>query len=353
MNLIELGWDSVWDELFQAVSNIEYCVGRVSAEHKHLYRVFTEQGEILAQVSGRFRYAAHGRWDFPVVGDWVVIASDSDDDRGIIWSVLPRRNKFSRQAAGDNEEEQVLVANIDTVFIVSSLNQDFNLRRMERYLVLTWECGASPVIVLNKADLCGDISSKIEETNAIAPGVSVHTISCETGQGLDQLAPYLGTGKTVALLGSSGVGKSTLLNCLLGESVKRTNAVRNQDDRGRHTTTHRQLHMLPQGGLVIDTPGLRELKLWGTDVGITSTFEDIERYSARCRFVDCQHQGEPGCAVMGALDSGELDWSRYHSYVKLQKEMAYISRKDNLFEALEEKEKWKQIHKEIKRIKKR
>jgi ribosome biogenesis GTPase len=246
-----------------------------------------------------------------------------------------------------------LVANIDAVFIVSSLNRDFNLRRMERYLVLTWESGVNPVIVLNKADLCEDVYSKITEISSIAPGVPVHAISCETGQGLDQLTPYLGTGKTVALLGSSGVGKSTLLNCLLGESIKRTGAVRSQDSRGRHTTTHRQMHLLPRGGLVIDTPGLRELRLWGSDEGISSTCEDIEEYSVRCRFNDCRHQGEPGCAVMEALESGVLDWARYQSYLKLQKEMAYISRKENLFEALEEKEKWKQIHKEIKRIKKR
>lgn len=353
MDLIELGWDSAWDELLPAVSEVEYGVGRVSAEHKHLYRVFTEQGETLAQVSGRYRHDAHSRSDFPVVGDWVVITSGSDNDRAIIWGILPRRNKFSRQTAGENEEEQALVANIDALFIVSSLNRDFNLRRIERYLVLTWESGINPVIVLNKADLCEDVYSKIAEISSIAPGVPVHAISCETGLGLDQLTPYFGMGKTVALLGSSGVGKSTLLNCLLGEPLKRTHSVRSQDDRGRHTTTHRQMHMLPQGGLVIDTPGLRELRLWGTTEGISSTFEDIEGYSARCRFTDCRHQGEPGCAVMEALESGELDWSRYQSYLKLQKEMAYISRKENLFEALEEKEKWKQIHKEIKRIKKR
>jgi len=353
LNLTELGWDSAWDELLLADSDVEYGVGRVSAEHKHLYRVFTEQGETLAQVSGKYRHDARSRSDFPVVGDWVVITSGSDQDRAIIWGILPRRNKFSRQAAGENEEEQALVANIDAVFIVSSLNRDFNLRRMERYLVLTWESGVNPVIVLNKADLCEDVYSKITEISSIAPGVPVHAISCETGQGLDQLTPYLGTGKTVALLASSGVGKSTLLNCLLGESIKRTGAVRSQDSRGRHTTTHRQMHLLPRGGLVIDTPGLRELRLWGSDEGISSTFEDIEEYSVRCRFNDCRHQGEPGCAVMEALESGVLDWARYQSYLKLQKEMAYISRKENLFEALEEKEKWKQIHKEIKRIKKR
>ena len=352
MNLTELGWDSAWDELLLADSDVEYGVGRVSAEHKHLYRVFTEQGETLAQVSGKYRHDARSRSDFPVVGDWVVITSGSDQDRAIIWGILPRRNKFSRQAAGENEEEQALVANIDAVFIVSSLNRDFNL---QNGTLPGSDLGkrVNPVIVLNKADLCEDVYSKITEISSIAPGVPVHAISCETGQGLDQLTPYLGTGKTVALLGSSGVGKSTLLNCLLGESIKRTGAVRSQDSRGRHTTTHRQMHLLPRGGLVIDTPGLRELRLWGSDEGISSTFEDIEEYSVRCRFNDCRHQGEPGCAVMEALESGVLDWARYQSYLKLQKEMAYISRKENLFEALEEKEKWKQIHKEIKRIKKR
>ena len=192
MNLVELGWDSLWDGRLPAGSNVvEYGVGRVSAEHKHLYRVFTEQGETLAQVSGKFRHDAQGRRNFPVVGDWVAITPGSDCDRTIIWSVLPRRSKFSRQAAGDSEEEQVLVANIDTVFIVSSLNRDFNLRRIERYLVLTWESGANPVIILNKADLCDDTSSLVVELNTIAPGIPVHAISCETGQGLDQLIPYL------------------------------------------------------------------------------------------------------------------------------------------------------------------
>lgn len=353
MTLTSLGWNSVFESHFQANAGPERRVGRISAEHKHLYRVYTEAGEILAQVSGKFRYDAVGRRDYPVVGDWVTLTPGGPDDRATIWETLPRINRFSRMSAGSREEEQVLAANMDEVFLFSALNQDYNLRRIERYLVMAWENGANPVIVLNKTDLCDDVPGRVKEVTAIAPGVPVHPVSCLTGYGIEALTSYLTPGRTVALLGSSGAGKSTFLNWMLGEAIQRTAAIRQHDDRGRHTTTSRQMHLLPGGGLVIDTPGLRELKLYASDTGMTGAFSEIEEYASQCRFADCRHEGEPGCAVRRAVEEGELDEARFGSYMKLQKELAYLSRKDNLFEALEEKAKWKNIHKEIKRIKKR
>lgn len=353
MELTLLGWTPYYERHFQAIAGPESRVGRVSAEHKHLYRVFTEAGEVLAQVSGKYRYDAVGRSDYPVVGDWVLLSPGGLDDRASILAALPRVNRFSRMNAGDREEEQVLAANLDHVFLFSALNQEYNLRRIERYLVMAWENGAAPVIVLNKTDLCEDVPARVHEVTGIAPGVPVHAVSCLTGAGLDRLMPYLAPGQTVALLGSSGTGKSTFLNRMLGEAVQRTGEIRQDDGRGRHTTTFRQMHLLPGGGLVIDTPGLRELKLWASETGITGTFAEIEAFASHCRFGNCQHDGEPGCAVQAALDAGEIDLARFQSYVKLQKELAYLSRRDNLNEAQDEKAKWKQISKEIKRINKR
>lgn len=324
-------------------------VGRVSAEHKQSYVVWAENGEYLAQVAGRLRHGAQGRGDFPAVGDWVLLSVPSLD-QAIIHEVLPRKSKFSRKVAGDTTEEQVIAANVDTVFIVCGLNRDFNLRRIERYLTLAWDSGARPVIVLSKSDLCVDTAGPVAAVEAVAPGVSVHAVSCVSGEGVDELVGYLGEGRTVALIGSSGAGKSTLINLLLGQEMMKVGEIRESDDRGRHTTTHRQMLLVPQGGLFIDTPGMRELQLWGSDEGLQTTFEDIYQIADRCRFADCTHLKEPGCAVQQALISGELEQERYASFVKLRRELSYLASKESIQAAQAEKQRIKTRSQQIKQL---
>ena len=320
-----------------------YELGRVAQEHKRLYRLFTEKGDVLAEVSGKMRHLAGERQDFPAVGDWVVCSIRAKEGKATIHAVLPRKSKFSRKIAGLTTEEQIVATNIDTIFLVNALNLDFNLRRIERYLLLAWDSGANPVIVLSKADLCEDIEEKIAELETIAFGVPIHAVSAINNEGFEQLTPYLKEGKTIALLGSSGVGKSTITNWLYGEEVQRVNDIREGDDRGKHTTTYRELIVLPQGGILIDTPGMRELQLWNTSDGLETSFEDIESLAKQCFFNDCQHHNEPSCAVKQAIADGSLEQSRFDSYKKLQKELAYLERKNDQKAKLAEKEKWKKI----------
>ncbi|KSU80903.1 ribosome biogenesis GTPase [Fictibacillus enclensis] len=343
MNLKQLGWESFFEHHFTDYDQEQFTVGRVALEHKRMYRLFTEHGELLAEVTGKLRHLATQRQDYPAVGDWVVISARPEEQKASIHAILPRKSKFSRKAAGVTTEEQIVAANIDTVFLVNALNTDFNLRRMERYLLMAWESGANPVIVLSKCDLCEDVSRKIMEVESIAMGVPVHAISAENGEGLDQLSSYLEWGQTVALLGSSGAGKSTLTNALFGEKKQEVKTIREDDDKGRHTTTHRELVLLHDGGVVVDTPGMRELQLWEADEGVSQSFSDVEAFAGRCRFRDCRHTTEPGCAVQAAISDGTLDQERYNSYVKLQKELAFLARKEDQRAALAEKNKWKRI----------
>ncbi|UAL48883.1 ribosome small subunit-dependent GTPase A [Sutcliffiella horikoshii] len=339
----QLGWNEFLNKAFIEYEEQGYTVGRVMLEHKRLYRVETDHGDCLAEVSGKYRFEAVAREDYPAVGDWVVLSERQEEGKATIHALLPRFSKFSRKAAGLTTEEQIVAANVDTVFLVQSLNYDFNPRRLERYLVMAWESGSNPVVVLTKSDLCEDIPGKIAEVEAVAFGVPIHAVSVKAETGLEELASYFTEGKTVALLGSSGAGKSTLTNYLLGEEKQLIQEVRSDDDKGKHTTTYRELYMLPTGGLVLDTPGMRELQLWEADGAIGQSFQDIEELAEQCYFRDCKHANEPKCAVQGAIEEGTLDAGRYQSYVKLQRELAFLERKNDKRAQLAEKEKWKKI----------
>lgn len=296
---------------------------RVITQEKGYYRITDGTSERLAEVSGKYRYQAQHISDYPAVGDYVIATWPQDDSNCIITTLFPRKSAFIRKAAGLDAHEQVVAANIDTVFVCMSLNNDFSLRRLERYLATAWDSGASPVVVLTKADLCDDLPGKIAEVETVAMGVDILPVS-SLRDNTSAVLPYLQPGKTIAFLGSSGVGKSTLINKLLGEDVILTAGIR-KDDKGRHTTTHRELLTLPCGAYVIDTPGMRELGMWEHEAGIENAFADIEALISCCRFSDCSHSGEPGCAVQAALRDGSLAPERWNSYRKLKVESAYAA----------------------------
>ena len=343
-SLDQLGWNARFAAAFEEYAAAGRVPGRVVLEHTHIYRVATETDEHLARVSGRLRHQATARPDFPGVGDWVAVEPVAGSDARI-HAVLPRFSKFSRRAAGDVTEEQVVAANIDVVFLVGGLDHDFNPRRLERYLVVAWESGATPVIVLNKADLVDEPERFAEEVRASAPGVDIHAVSAKRPETLEAVRAHLGRGRPAALLGSSGVGKSTIVNRLIGQELLRTRDVRITDSRGRHTSTARQLVILGDGGILIDTPGMRELQLWDAGQSLEDAFPDIESLASSCRFRDCRHTQEPGCAVRAAVTSGEFPEARYESYLKLAAEREYHQRQVDERALLEEKRKWKVITK--------
>lgn len=327
----------------------EYMPGRILSQEKGLYRLVTDRGEKLAEVSGKFRYQAAVVSDYPAVGDFVMADWNDAGGNAVIHHVLNRKSCFTRKAAGESREEQVVAANIDTVFLCMSLNNDFSLRRLERYLSIAWDSGAMPVIVLTKSDLCEDLPGRLAEVEGAAVGVDVLVTTALEHSGYAQLLPYLAPGRTVALIGSSGVGKSTLINCLLGEARLDTQGLRN-DDKGRHTTTHRELILLSGGAMVIDTPGMRELGMWDNEAGIDQTFAEIEEIASQCRFFDCLHQGEPGCAICRALQEGTIPEERWTSYQKLKAESAYAADSESYLAAKEQK--FKEIAKFSRRMRK-
>jgi len=349
ISLFDLGWSDFFAEEFCKLNAAGLVPARVTQELKGAFRVHCESGEWLADISGRLRFTAQAGAHLPAVGDWAAVSPRRDTGRATIHGVLPRRTKVSRKIAGRVTSEQILAANLDTIFVVSSLNGDLNPRRIERYLAVVWESGARPVVLLNKADLCGDLAPVSAEIESVAMGVPVHAVSAISGAGLDALAVYLARGQTVALLGSSGVGKSTLINRLLGREALPTDPVREDDGRGRHITSTRQLVLLPGRGMLIDTPGMRELQLWDADSGISQTFEDIAALATQCRFGDCGHHSEPGCAVRRALDDGALDSSRLENFRKLEKELAFLARRQDVVLQAAEEKKWRKIQKEQKR----
>ncbi|HEV8579819.1 MAG TPA: ribosome small subunit-dependent GTPase A [Thermoanaerobaculia bacterium] len=347
MSLQDLGWDDFFAAAFPSLAEQGLVPARVVAQ-KGLFQVSTGEAEHYADLAGKLRHELKGPGGasgYPAVGDWVALRPPTGDGRALIQAVLPRKSKFSRKVAGQRTDEQVVAANLDTIFLVSGLDGDFNPRRIERYLTAAWDSGARPVVVLNKLDRCEDPDGCLLEAESIAMGVPVHRVSALTGESCEELAAYLGSGQTVSLLGSSGVGKSTLINRLLGREVQRTREVREDDDRGRHTTTHRELFAVPAGGLLIDTPGLREIQLWEGDQGIESAFADVESLAESCRFADCRHHGEPGCAVEEAAESGVLSPERLESYRKLQRELRQVHLRQDALARLQEKRKNKSLHK--------
>ncbi len=294
-----------------------YYLGRVSVEYKNSYKVLTESGEVMCRISGKFDYQANFKSDYPAVGDWVVLDRENDNSGdAIIHGLLSRKSIFSRKTAGKKNEEQIVAANVDTLFICMALNNDFNIRRLERYISLAWESGAKPVIILTKADLCDDVNMRVLEVEQVALGIEILVVSAITKEGINDIIAYIKPKETIAFIGSSGIGKSTLINTLLGKEKQKVNDIR-KDEKGRHTTTYRELIKLPTGGIVIDTPGMRELQIYTAD--LDTSFTDIEELARDCHFSDCNHESEPKCAVNQAIKEGRITEERLKNYKKLKK----------------------------------
>ncbi len=349
-DLQALGWDAAWEAAFASSRAEGLIPARVAIEFNHLFRVLTGDGELQVQHAGRLKHLAVSRGELAAVGDWVGVRQAVGRAEGTIEIVLPRRSRFSRKVAGEQTEEQIVAANIDTVFIVMGLDGDYNPRRLERYLLLARESGARPVVLLNKADVHPDLPGAMAEIADLAGTVPVHATTAVAGLGLEPVLAHLGPGRTGALLGSSGVGKSTIVNALIGEARFATQDVREGDSRGRHTTRHRQLIVLPGRGLLIDTPGMRELQLWDVTRSIDDAFEDIDALAAACHFTDCRHRDEPRCAVKAAVADGRLPAARLAGYLKLQDEQAAIETRKDARAVLDEKRRAKTTGKALKQL---
>jgi len=343
--LDRLGWTAWFQDRFLPYREQGLEPGRVSADHGVAYALTTAAGDLTGRVTGKLRHESANLASKPVVGDWVAFQREPAE-RGSIHAVLERKSAFSRKVAGATTEQQVMAANIDRVFVVSALSGDLNLKKLERYLTIGWESGALPVVLLTKADLSEDLEAVRDRVAAIAPGATVLITSSVTGEGLDLVRTELGYGITGVLVGPSGVGKSTLINRLTGRAELATDEVR-RDGKGRHTTTHRQLIALESGGMIIDTPGLRELQLWHGEEGLDQTFDDIAQLAMACRFNDCEHENEPGCAVQGAIAAGTLPADRLASYRKLGREIRAMRRREDHRLQLEDKNRWKAITKSM------
>ncbi len=350
MSLNRWGWNSYFESLWRGTERGTAVPARVIAQERVFWRVAGKFGECTAEAAGKLRLCASAGVEWPAAGDWVAVVPRDANTAATIQGVLPRRTCFVRKSPGKKMEEQVLAANVDTAFLVSALDGDFNPRRVERYLAQCRESGAMPVILLNKADKCGDLPRKTAEIERIAGGAAICVASAKTGQGIEELEKFLVRGHTLVLLGSSGAGKSTLANRLLGQTVQEVQPVREGDSRGRHTTSRRELFVLPGGALLMDTPGLRELQLWEAEDGVAQAFRDLDSMAAVCRFGDCQHRAEPGCAVQAALREGSLDEGRLENYRKLLREQEFLRRKMDPGARHEEKDRIKKLTREVRRI---
>jgi ribosome small subunit-dependent GTPase A len=346
--LAALGWDEAWADAFATHAASGHRAARVVAVHREASVVRDGVGDRTAAVSGSFRFDALAASDFPTVGDWVAL-----DPNGVIVAVLPRRTIFKRMASDASrllsglDDEQVMASNVDLALLVAGLDNDFNLRRIERYLAVAWSSEVLPVVVLNKTDLADDIDGRLLAVEGIAPGVAIVAVSARTGAGMDRLRSHLRPTATAAILGSSGVGKSTLVNALLGEDRQATATVRGSDSRGRHTTTHRELFELPGGALLVDTPGIRALEVLGAEAGLEAAFDEVAEIAATCRFSDCGHESEPDCAVRLALSDGRLDEGRLASFRKLEREQTSAKRQEDPRARAESRRTWKLIHKSV------
>lgn len=338
MVLERYGWDSHFKDAFLAHSQAGMSVGRIIREDKTLYHLFTSGGIIQATLAGKLRKADVRKESLPVVGDWAVFEMESAHSLPVIQSILPRKTVIQRLSSGNRKrnrtllnERQLIAANMDYIFIVSALDRDFNLRRLERYLTLVFQSEARPVLILNKSDLVSNPEDFAKQACTISKDVPVHCVSALTGFGLSDIESYLDEGVTIALLGSSGVGKSSLINTLLGRAQLATREISEQLQKGKHTTTHRELIEMPQGGLIMDNPGIRELQLWGDETSMDDTFQDISEFAAECRFSNCRHDREPSCAVRAAVENGQLSDERYRSFLKQQSELTALDKKKKYY----------------------
>jgi ribosome biogenesis GTPase len=353
MQLTDLGWSPYFESFFEEYRKCGYSPLRITRVNRGNFIATDGSVDFSCEVTGRFSFQSDGRESYPAVGDWVAVSVLPNEPKAMIHAVLPRKSAFVRKVAGELSDEQIVASNIDTVFIVTGLDQNFNLRRIERYLSLAWESKAVPVLLLNKSDLCDDSEEKRDAVASIAIGVDTFMLSARLQNGISFLHNYITLGKTVAFIGSSGVGKSTIINSLLGTDHLKVSEVSDLGSRGRHTTTFRELIILPSGGMVIDTPGMREIQVWGDECGLEQTFSDIEELSENCRFKDCAHVNEPGCAIQEAIAIGTLDSKRLDNYFKLKKEFAYLSDRQTMKPSAIEKSRWKNISKYGKELKKR
>jgi ribosome biogenesis GTPase / thiamine phosphate phosphatase len=346
--LTALGWDSTFAEAFAPLAAEGLGAARVAAEHRDRYVILGAKAEETSAVlAGRLRHDARSRLELPAVGDWVAVSRVSSSlDVTSIHAVLPRRTAFVRKVAGDETAAQVVAANVDVALVVTALPDDVNARRLERYLALAWESGALPLVVLTKTDLSDDVAGNIAAAQSVAPGVDVVALSSVTGDGVDALERFLQPGQTAVLLGPSGAGKSTLINRLLGTDLLRTGDLRD-DGKGRHTTTHRELVRLRSGALLIDTPGMRELQLWDADMGLGAAFADIHALAAECRFRDCRHETEPGCAVRVAVDAGRLPAERLEHWRQLERELAHLARRQDELAAAADRSRTKSLQRSL------
>lgn len=350
MELTDLGWNDFFARHFEQYGLLGYSPLRIVRENREQYAAVSPAGRFSCEVTGKFRFEHERKSSFPTVGDWVAASVVPQEQKAMIHAVLPRKSVFSRKAAGEITEAQPAAANIDTVFIVTGLDLNYSVRRIERYLALAWDSGAVPVLILNKTDVCPESEQRKREVESAAPGVDVYALSACERTGMDDLNKYLTAGSTVAFLGSSGVGKSTIINTLIGSDRLAVHEVSDTGSLGGHTTTFRELILLDGGGMVIDTPGMRELQVWGDDAGLEQVFDDIRELAESCRFKDCRHENEPGCAVLAAVSEGSLDEKRFNNYVKLKKEFAYLAERQAMSANAVEKLRRKGISKEIKRL---